>query len=75
MLALQIVRNPEKVEPPDWIGKKFSRGEGPGLLVLCKLGPANFSSGGHGVAADVRQLLRGTAWVLLWPLVKQEPQC
>jgi len=59
VLALQIVRNPEEIEPPDGVNHEFSSGKRPRLPVRQKLAPLYFPSLPDGITLDVLQFTAG----------------
>src|SRR5260370_7140441 len=74
MLPLQIVRDPEKIKPPDGANHEFPRRERPGLLVWQKLRPFDIPGRRFRIALDIFTLAVGAVRMLLRCPVEQQPQ-
>ena len=56
VVAVEKIRNPEEVEPPDRVGQELAERERPGLPVLQQPDPRDVRRRVGRIAADVRQL-------------------
>src|SRR5437016_2360362 len=74
MLALQIVRNPEKIEPPDRVNHEFSGGKRPGLFERQQLRPFDFPRRSSRIALNILKLAVRAVAMLFGPSVEQQPQ-
>src|SRR5260370_23360348 len=74
MLALQIVRNPEKIKPPDRVNHELSRRNRPSLLVRQKLRPFDLPGRRFRVALYVFKFALGAVRMLLRCTVEQQPK-
>ncbi len=75
MSALQKIRNPKQIKPPDRVGHEFAHYERPGLAMGYEAGPLDFRHRHLWIATDVVQFGLGYTRVLLGPVVKQKPKC
>src|SRR5229473_1748246 len=74
MLPLQIVRNPEQIEPPNRINHEFSGRKRPSLFVAKKSPPFDFSGWRCGIALDVLTFADRTIGMVFWFSVENQPQ-
>src|SRR5579883_1766199 len=74
VLALEIVGNPEEIEPPDGVGEEFSGDERPSLTAGNDKRPGDFASGHGGIAANEGQLFGSAARVIFGTAVEQQPE-
>src|SRR4029077_15674724 len=75
MSALQKIRYPKQIKPPDRVGHEFAHYERPGLAMGYEAGPFDFRHRHLRIAANVMQFRPGNTWMLLGPAVKQQPKC
>ena len=64
MRSLQIVRDPEKIEPPDGVNHEFPGGKRPHLPVRQKLAPFDLSRLCNRVAFNVVSFAAGAVGML-----------
>src|SRR3569623_507986 len=77
---MQEIGEPEKINPPDGIGKEFADGECPCLLIAQQFAPAYLSFRFIGpirlifIAQDVIQLRLLQSLLPRWYFIKDQPQ-
>src|SRR5260370_19960202 len=74
VLALQIVGNPEEIEPPDGVNHEFSSGKRPRLPVRQKLAPLYFPSLPDGITLDVLQFTAGAGRMFFGFSIEPQPE-
>src|SRR5208282_138147 len=74
MFALQEIRHPKQVEPPDRVGHELGYHKGPSLPMRNEAGPTDFHHWRLRVASDVLQLRLREARVLVWLAIQQQPE-
>src|SRR5437763_10888084 len=74
MLALQIIRNPKQVEPPNRIRRELPCRKRPGLLVPHELCPFDLPTRNNRIALNVLKFIRCTTPMLFRSSIKNQPQ-
>src|SRR5258708_13380998 len=74
VLALQIVGNPEEIEPPDGVNHEFSSGKRPRLPVRQKLAPLYFPSLPEGWILVVLQFRAGAGRMFFGFSIEPQPE-
>src|ERR1700730_8461246 len=73
VLSLQIVGNPEEIEPPDGVNHEFSSGKGPSLSVRQELPPFYFTGLLDGIAVYVLSFAAGAVGMFFRLSIQPQP--